>query len=131
VTILREAGLLTDHAMMAHGIHLTTDEETELGRLGTAIAHCPLSNFFFGHGVVDVLDVLDTRRCRVGLGTDVAGGYSPSMLSAMRNAVITNHVVDILRLQERALVSPSESAASASAASSNAVVKEGRCVCGS
>lgn len=101
VTILREAGLLTDHAMMAHGVHLTKTEESELGRLGTAIAHCPLSNFFFGHGVMDVLDVLDTGRCRVGLGTDVAGGYSPSMLNAMRNAVITNHVIDILRLEQK------------------------------
>jgi guanine deaminase len=30
---------------------------------------------------------------KVGLATDVAGGYSPSMLSAIRNAVITNKVL--------------------------------------
>mmetsp|Transcript_5853 Transcript_5853/g.10543 ORF Transcript_5853/g.10543 Transcript_5853/m.10543 type:complete len:155 (-) Transcript_5853:61-525(-) len=41
-------------------------------------------------------------RCRrlgvkVGLGTDVAGGYSPSMLSAIRNAVITHKVLSMHR----------------------------------
>ena len=30
---------------------------------------------------------------KIGLATDVAGGYSPSMLSAIRNAVITNKVL--------------------------------------
>ncbi len=36
---------------------------------------------------------------RVGLGTDVAGGYSPSMLSAMRAAVVNSQVVRMARLQ--------------------------------
>jgi hypothetical protein len=50
-----------------------------------AIAHCPTSNAYFAHGVLGV------RRCwergrglKVGLGTDVAGGYQPSMLAALR-----------------------------------------------
>jgi cytosine/adenosine deaminase-related metal-dependent hydrolase len=34
---------------------------------------------------------------KVGLGTDVAGGYSPSMLSAIRNAVITHKVLSMHR----------------------------------
>lgn len=31
---------------------------------------------------------------QVGLGTDVAGGYSPSMLNAVRSAVIASRVVE-------------------------------------
>ncbi len=36
---------------------------------------------------------------KVGLGTDVAGGYSPSMLSALRSAVVTSKA---LRMQHLA-----------------------------
>lgn len=35
---------------------------------------------------------------QVGLGTDVAGGYSPSMLSAMRSAVLTSKAVRMMRI---------------------------------
>ena len=35
---------------------------------------------------------------QVGLGTDVAGGYSPSMLSAMRSAVIASKAVRMLHI---------------------------------
>ena len=33
----------------------------------------------------------------MGLGTDVAGGYSPSMLNAMRSAVLAAKAVQMLR----------------------------------
>ena len=36
---------------------------------------------------------------KVGLGTDVAGGYSPSMLNALRSAVVTSKA---LRMQHLA-----------------------------
>ncbi|KAK9901243.1 hypothetical protein WJX75_002216 [Coccomyxa subellipsoidea] len=90
------AGLLTNRAVMAHGVMLTSAELALLAARGTAIAHCPLSNFFFADIPLDVL------RCRelgvkVGLGTDVAGGYSPSMLNAMRSAVLAAKAVQMLR----------------------------------
>eukprot|EP00951_Prasinocladus_malaysianus_P023202 scaffold196426_cov47-Prasinocladus_malaysianus.AAC.2 len=77
---------------MAHGTKLTDDELQVLASTGTSIAHCPLSNFFFGDGLLSV------EKCRrfgvkVGLATDVAGGYSPSMLDAIRSAVIANKVL--------------------------------------
>lgn len=59
---------------------------------GSAVAHCPLSNFFFGDGSLDVRRLMDKGN-KVGLGTDVAGGYSPSMLSAMRTAVLAHQAV--------------------------------------
>lgn len=53
------AGLLTDRTVMAHGVTLTTAELQMLARHGTAIAHCPLSNFFFADVPLDVLKCLD------------------------------------------------------------------------
>ena len=40
---------------------------------------------------------LPWRCLQVGLGTDVAGGYSPSMLNAMRSAVLAAKAVRMLR----------------------------------
>lgn len=85
--ILDAAGLLRPRAtVLAHGVHLTDYELRLLAQRECAIAHCPLSNWFFAHGV------LRAKRCqRMGvtlcLGTDVAGGYSPSMLNACQHAV--------------------------------------------
>lgn len=53
------AGLLTDRTVMAHGVTLTTQELQLLARRGSAIAHCPLSNFFFADVPLDVLKCLD------------------------------------------------------------------------
>ena len=49
----------------------------------------------------DVARVNDAKKLgvKVGLGTDVAGGYSPSMLSALRSAVVASKA---LRMQHLA-----------------------------
>ena len=53
-----QAGLLTQRTVMAHGVTLTDAELQLLADRGTAIAHCPLFNFYFA-------DVpLDVQRCR-------------------------------------------------------------------
>ena len=46
----------------------------------------------FGDGLLCVARAL-AHGVKVGLGTDVAGGYSPSMLQAMRLAVINSHAL--------------------------------------
>jgi guanine deaminase len=35
-------------AVMAHGTMLSDDEIRQLAAAGVCLAHCPLSNFFFG-----------------------------------------------------------------------------------
>ena len=61
-----KAGLLTQRAVMAHGTCLTDSELRLLAEQGTAIAHCPLSNFFFGDRV---LQVRHAMRLGVKVGT--------------------------------------------------------------
>lgn len=56
--IFARAGLLRNRAVMAHGTCLTTSELRHLAETGTAIAHCPLSNFFFGDRLLPVREVL-------------------------------------------------------------------------
>eukprot|EP00960_Hanusia_phi_P038741 753572-Hanusia_phi.AAC.12 len=90
-TIFDTCGLLHDKTIMAHGVHLDDEDLRTLRKRGTSIAHCPLSNFFFADGVLPAGNIVALGN-KVSLGTDVAGGYSPSMLNAMRNAVIAHQV---------------------------------------
>lgn len=86
-SVYEEFGLLNQHTILAHGVHLTDEELKLLAKTGGAIAHCPSSNFMLYSGICDVRRLLDAG-VKVGLGTDVAGGPSPSMIHAMQNALI-------------------------------------------
>ncbi|XP_005867070.2 PREDICTED: guanine deaminase-like, partial [Myotis brandtii] len=53
-------------------------------------------------GLLNVLEVLK-HDVKIGLGTDVAGGYSPSMLDAIRRAVMVSSTLVITQINERSL----------------------------
>ena len=77
-------GLLGRRAIYGHGIWLTEDEFRRLHESGTAIAHCPTSNFFLGSGAFDLANaVAPARPVAVALATDLGAGTSFSMLRTM------------------------------------------------
>jgi len=77
-------GLIGRRAVLAHGIHLGEDELCRCHESGTALAHCPTSNLFLGSGLFRVGAVKDPKRpVHVGLGTDIGGGTSFSLLATM------------------------------------------------
>ena len=87
VDVYARAGLLGARAIYGHGIHLAERELAALAQSRTAIAHCPTSNLFLGSGLFGWSRVKDsTRPVRVGLGTDVGGGTSLSMLATLGEA---------------------------------------------
>jgi guanine deaminase len=64
--------LCRPRAVFGHGIHLTDDEMEVMHRTGSAIAHCPTSNFFLGSGYFNIAWAMKQERpVRVGLGTDL------------------------------------------------------------
>jgi len=80
-------GLLSERAIYGHGIHLAEDELRRFHEIGAKIAHCPTSNFFIGSGLFDIAKTKNAARpVTVGLGTDVGGGTSFSMLGTMSEA---------------------------------------------
>ncbi|XP_063908467.1 guanine deaminase [Zophobas morio] len=81
-----KAGLLTSKTVLAHGIYLSEEEIKLLSERQTSIAHCPESNVNLGSGICDVVN-LRQNGVTVGLGTDVAGGASPSIINAMKSAI--------------------------------------------
>ncbi len=79
--------LLDKRAIYGHGVHLTDDELRRFHETGAKVAHCPTSNFFIGSGLFDIAASKDAARpVTVGLGTDVGGGTSFSMLQTMSEA---------------------------------------------
>jgi guanine deaminase len=77
-------GLIGPRAVLAHGVHLGEDEFTRCHESGTALAHCPTSNLFLGSGLFRIGAAKDPRRpVQVGLGTDIGGGTSFSLLTTM------------------------------------------------
>ena len=73
-------GLLTDHSLFAHGIHLSDSEVGRLSEAGGTVLHCPTSNNFLGSGLMSMNHL---KSVHVGLATDVGGGTSYSMLQTM------------------------------------------------
>lgn len=79
--------LCRPRAVFGHGIHLTEEELQTMHSTGSAISHCPTSNFFLGSGYLDVFKAQDPRRpARVGLGTDLGAGTSFSILATLNEA---------------------------------------------
>jgi guanine deaminase len=88
------AGLLDERTVLAHGVWLTEEELDLLSRRGSKIAHCPNSNLFLGSGLFRLQHVLGSG-VRVGLGTDIGAGTTPSMFNAMADAYKVQQVQGI------------------------------------
>jgi guanine deaminase len=87
-------GLLDERSVLAHGVWLTEEELDLLNRRRSVIAHCPNSNLFLGSGLFRLHHVL-SRGVRVGLGTDIGAGTTPSMFTAMADAYKVQQVQSV------------------------------------
>jgi guanine deaminase len=80
-------GLTGRRAVYAHGVHLGDGELMHCHFTGTALAHCPTSNFFLGSGVFNLGKTKHVERpVHVGLGTDIGAGTSFSILATLNEA---------------------------------------------
>jgi guanine deaminase len=90
---LERFGLLSRHTILAHGNFVSDDDMDMIGAAGCGIAHCPLSNFYLSDAVFPLRRALD-RNLHVGLGTDISGGHSPSLLDACRHALVASRALE-------------------------------------
>lgn len=82
-----QAGLVGNRSIFAHGIHLREDEFQRLSAAKSAIAFCPTSNLFLGSGLFKLYRAKSASApVKVGLGTDIGGGTSFSMLKTASEA---------------------------------------------
>lgn len=96
-----DAGLLTPKMILAHAVHLTDDEVQLVADRGAKIAHCPCSNSSLTSGKLRMRRLWE-KGVVVGLGTDVSGGYSPSILEAAKQALLVSRHVAMGDDPERA-----------------------------
>ena len=78
-------GLLSDKTVLAHFIYPTNSEINLIKKRGVTIAHCPQSNGTVRAGVPPIRQLMN-MGVNVGLGSDIAGGYSVSIFRAMADA---------------------------------------------
>ena len=72
--------------IMAHCVHSSDEEIALMKKQGVYIAHCPQSNTNLASGISPVRRYLD-EGLHIGLGSDIAGGTSVSILRAMADAI--------------------------------------------
>lgn len=75
--------------IMAHCVSSSEEEIDLMQKNGVFVAHCPQSNTNLSSGVAPVRTYLE-RGMNVGLGTDIAGGASISILRTMADTIQTS-----------------------------------------
>ena len=72
--------------IMAHCVHSSEEEIALMKQRGVYVAHCPQSNTNLSSGIAPVRRFME-KGLNMGLGTDIAGGHSLSMLRTAADAV--------------------------------------------
>ncbi|MDL2408560.1 guanine deaminase [Rhizobium calliandrae] len=85
-------GLLSRKTVLAHGNFLSAKDMETVRARGAAVAHCPLSNAYFANAVFPLRAALE-KGLHVGLGTDISGGPSASMLENARGAILASRML--------------------------------------
>jgi cytosine/adenosine deaminase-related metal-dependent hydrolase len=86
VALLHEAGALRAKPLIIHAVRVDAEDIALLKAHDCAVAHCPVSNARFGHGIAPVRALLDAG-IRVGIGTDsVASNNRMDVLDESRVA---------------------------------------------
>jgi 5-methylthioadenosine/S-adenosylhomocysteine deaminase len=88
IEYLNDVGLAAPNVVLAHCVHLDSEEMEVLSRTGTHVAHCPSSNLKLGSGLAPVFEMLE-RGISVSLGADGAPCNNRlDMFTEMRTAAL-------------------------------------------
>ena len=85
LAVYEKMGLLTDHTVFAHAIHLSESEWERLSKANAVIAHCPTSNLFLGSGLFN-MEAAYKHNIPLGIATDIGAGTSFSLLKTLGEA---------------------------------------------
>lgn len=97
VDLYHHYGLLGPRSILAHCCYMSEYEIARFVELGCGVAHCPISNMTVGGGFMaaPVREFL-RRGIKTGLGTDSGGGFSSSILDAMRQALVASNAREVM-----------------------------------
>lgn len=80
--------LLNQRTILAHCIHLEPCEIELIVRRGSGLSHCPNSNLNLKSGICQVKSLLNQGVEKIGMGTDVSGGFGVGLLSSIRDGMM-------------------------------------------
>ncbi|GAA5913548.1 uncharacterized protein JCM6883_004450 [Sporobolomyces salmoneus] len=101
VEYFNELGLLGPCSLMAHCTHSLPSDLLLFSLTSTSISHCPLSNVYFSPERQLPLREAWNEGVKVGLGSDISGGYRVGLDEGMRWSV------GVSKLREGARISSS------------------------
>ena len=81
--------------IMAHCVYPTDEELNLIEKNGLYIAHCPQANMNIVAGIAPIRKMLD-RGIHIGLGTDIAGGFSISILRAISDTIQVSKLYNMI-----------------------------------
>lgn len=103
--VYRRYGLFGQQpTIMAHCVHMTDSDMNFIRDSGVYVAHCPQSNINLCSGIAPVRRMLE-KGLHMGLGTDVAGGFSISMFRAISDAIQASKLYSVYVDQDAAPLS--------------------------
>ncbi|KAL6303480.1 hypothetical protein BKA93DRAFT_735004 [Sparassis latifolia] len=91
IEVFSRSNLLTPRTVQAHCTFLDPPSLARVAECGTAVAHCPQSNAYFSAEPFPLREALHLG-VKVGLGSDIAGGYSIDIMDCMRRAVAVSRM---------------------------------------
>ena len=91
--VLDQFGLLTDKSIMAHGNFIDSDDADIFKKKKSSICHCPISNSYFANAVFPV-NQLKKQGLNICLGTDISGGFSPSLYDNIKHSVMASRMLN-------------------------------------
>lgn len=90
---LHHFGLLGEKSTMAHCNFLSDEDAKLFAQTDTAIGHCPISNGYLANSILPIKKFLH-YGIHIGLGTDISGGYSPSIYDNMKQTVLASQILE-------------------------------------
>jgi len=103
--IYKFAGMVGENGQFVHCIYLTIREKKLIKDSGSSIIHCPVSNRYLQSGVMPLIQYLN-QNIPIGLGTDIAGGYSLSILNEAREAIESTKTFNIINNTQEQILTP-------------------------
>lgn len=94
--IYKGTGLLTPDTLLAHCIYLNENEVSSISENRSSVVHCPTSNRFLKSGIMPLKKYIK-KGLKIGLGTDIGGGYNTSIIKEMREAIEQSKTLSILK----------------------------------
>ena len=91
--VLDQFGLLTDKSIMAHGNFVNSDDVKIFNNRKSSVCHCPISNSYFANAVLPV-NKLKKEGLNICLGTDISGGFSPSLYDNIKHTVMASRMLN-------------------------------------